>query len=136
MWPMASVRIGQPRATAGIGLDRGLAGHGADAERAALDRDRAECLDAVEIDQHSRPRQAEVEERHQALPAGEWPRVLPVRRQQGDGVADLGRAFVDEGWRLHRPLRPGGCSSRRSYTGARRAVSPGLSSPSRPAWSA
>ena len=97
--------LGQQRPAArhgGIGLDRRLPRHGADAERSFLDRDTAKRRDAVEIDQNGGPRQAEVEQRHQALPAGERPRVRPVRGQQGDGVCHLGRALVGERRRLHR----------------------------------
>ena len=90
-----------------IGLDRRLPRHRPDAERSILDRDTAERSDAVEIDQNGRPRQAEVEQWHQALPAGKRPRVGAVRGQQGDGVCHLGRALIGERRWLHDLARPG-----------------------------
>ena len=117
---------------AGIDLDRRLPRHGADAKRSILDRDTAERRDAVEVDQDGGPRQAEVEQRHQALPAGERPRVSAMRGEQGDGVCHLGRALVGERRRLHRPWAPAAFIDSDLIPVGQSA----LSSPSSSTWSA
>ena len=125
--------LGQQRPTArhaGIGLDRSLAGHGAEPERTVFDRNPGERLDTVEIDQNCGPCQAEVEQRHQALPTGERPRIPAMCREQGDGLGHIARAFVGE-WRQVSSPRATPLSIRRprSYTGAGLPFSPGSHRP-------
>ena len=55
-------------------LERRLARHRADPQRAAVGVQVREPGDALEVDQPRRPREPEVEHRHQALAAGERPR--------------------------------------------------------------
>ena len=105
--------LGQQRPAArhaGIGLDRSLAGHGTDAKHAVAHPDAAERLDTVEIDQNRGPSQTEVEQRHQALPAGERPRIPAMRREQFHGLGHIARAFIGEWRRFHRLARPRGRS--------------------------
>ena len=125
--------LGQQRPTArhaGIGLDRSLAGHGAEPERTVFDRDPGERLDTVEIDQNRGPRQAEVKKRHQALPAGERPRIPAMRREHRHGLGHIARAFIGEWRRFHRLARPR-CRSEGpdTYTGAGLPFSPGSHRP-------
>ena len=125
--------LGQQRPAARhvrIGLDRRLAGHGTDAKHAVAHPEAAERLDAVDIDQNRGPRQAEVEQRHQALPAGERPRLPAMRREHRHGLGHIARAFIGEWRRFHRLVAtPLSIRRPRSYTGAGLPFSPGSHRP-------
>src|SRR5437870_1921439 len=71
-------------------LDRPLPCHRAEAHRAVLLADVVEPRDRVEVDQRARPAEAEVEQRHQALAAGQELGVAAVAREQRDGLLDAG----------------------------------------------
>src|SRR5204862_729512 len=85
----------EPRA-----LERALAHERADPERATLAPDRPELRrEAVEIDEQARPREPEVEQRHEALAAGERLGVVAEERER---LVDRPRRDVVERRRLQR----------------------------------
>ena len=63
-----------------------------------------QAFDAVEVDDRLGPGQAQVEERHQALPAGQGPSLVAVGGQQADGLGHFGGGVVLEGRGLHAAL--------------------------------
>ena len=63
-----------------------------------------ETFDAVQVDDHGGPREAEVEQRHQALTARERPGFRAVPRDQRDRLGKVRRCCVIEGGGLH--IRP------------------------------
>ncbi len=59
------------------------------------------AVDAVDVDEHRRPRQAEVHRRHQALAAGKHAAVAAVAREELEGFLERSRRVVVEGRGLH-----------------------------------
>ena len=64
--------------------------------------DGVEAGDPVDVDEVRRGGQAHVEERDQALPAGEHLAVVADLGEDGDGLVDGARCVVHEGGGLHR----------------------------------
>src|SRR5581483_1425631 len=85
------------------------------------DGDRVEPPDAVDVHQPFGPREAKVEERHEALPPGEHLGLLPVLREQRDRLLDRARVVVLERRRLHAAIRAS--STTRCGDSGRRSVS-------------
>ena len=69
-------------------LGPALAHHGADGEPGRPAVDAGEPGRPVEVDDVRRPGQAEVQERNQALAAGERPALVTVGRQQRHGLVE------------------------------------------------
>ena len=70
------------------GFHRPLTGHGPDGQVAVVDPDAVEPGDLVEVHQVCRPREPEVEERDEALPAGQHLRLLAVLAQYAERLLD------------------------------------------------
>ena len=73
--------------------------------------DGIEAAQTVEVDDHRRGGQAQVQHGHEALAAGQGPGLVAVLPQQAERLFQLGRALVAEPGRLHpvtgREPRPG-----------------------------
>src|SRR6266508_86182 len=91
----------QPPPYDGRELDGALAGHGAQADYAVLFPDVRQARDRVQVDERGGPAQAEVEERHQALPPGQELGLAAVTREKRHRVLDGRGGVVVEGYRLH-----------------------------------
>ena len=104
--PQQRMRRRQPP----IVLDVAPAHQGAEAHAVVADVDIAEPGNAPQIDEQARRRQAEGENRHQALPAGDDGR-LGIGPEQSDGFPQGARGLVIEGRGFHSH------ASRRERTG-------------------
>src|SRR5262249_4893367 len=82
-------------------LDRALARHGAESDVAVVLTDVGERLDPVEIDQRGRPRQPEVQQRDEALPARQQLRLAVVAHEQRDSLVERDGCVVFEPRRFH-----------------------------------
>ena len=91
--PEVAERLGQERrAPLRPALERALAHEGAHRERAAARLETVQADDAVDVDHHRRPRQAQVQHRHQALAAGEDLGVVAVTARRSIASATLAGA--------------------------------------------
>jgi hypothetical protein len=82
-------------------LGRPLPRHGPDRDAARALGDVRERIDTVQIDESTRCGQPHIQNRHQALPAGEDAGIVAVGRELGDGFLHRGYRHVFEGRRLH-----------------------------------
>jgi hypothetical protein len=78
-----------------------MPGQSANVEIAVFLTDPVEFFQTVDIDEHVRFKQPEVQHRHQALPAGQHLGRPRMRGEQGDGLLQRSGANVAEGRRLH-----------------------------------
>jgi hypothetical protein len=85
-----------------VELGRALAGRRADADRAVLGLDRVQALDAVDVDDHGRRREARVHQPDEALPAGEHAGVVAVPGEMVDRLREGARRDVVERSRFQR----------------------------------
>jgi hypothetical protein len=94
--------------------DRGLRGAGADPDRPVAPLDAPDVRHPAEVDEVVEDREPQGEHRHQALPAGQDLRAVPVLGQQGHGLLDARRRVVVERRGLHaeRPYSPPGCGGK------------------------
>ena len=83
-----------------------VAGHGANSKPVAGRLDARKVRHAADIDQDLRGGEPHVEGSHQALAAGEDPRVLPALVQHGDGVFEAFRPNIGERGRFHERVPP------------------------------
>ena len=83
----------------------GVAGHRPDPQLVALEADVGELAgEVVDVDEVLGPGEAQLHHREQRVAAGDEPRLGSELLEQGDGVADAGRALVPERCRcLHVP---------------------------------
>ena len=82
-------------------LELGLARHRPDGDRAVGPLDAGERGHPVEVHDVLEARQPQREHRDEALPPGEWLRLVAVLREQTDNVVDrLGRVVLERR-RLH-----------------------------------
>ncbi len=82
-------------------FERALPGHRADADRVAIGDDVVEPGNAVQVYEGGRRDQAEIHHRHEALPAGQQPRLAVVVPQQRQRLVERGWGAVFEFRRLH-----------------------------------
>ena len=82
-------------------LQLALPGHGAADQHPVLLAQIGELAATVQVDQHRRLRHAHVDQRNEALPAGERPRVHAVLGQQGQRLFRRLRREILERRRLH-----------------------------------
>jgi hypothetical protein len=85
-------------------LGRGLARHRPDPQRPAAPPHVAQAADPVDVDQVLGVREAEVQQRDQALTAGQDLAVLTVLGQQAQGLVEIAGIVVLERRRLHGSL--------------------------------
>ena len=82
-------------------LELALAHEGADPQRSARLRHAVESGHAIDVDEHGRPGQPEVQHRGQALAAGQDLRLVAVATQVVERLVDRARIDVVERRRLH-----------------------------------
>ena len=85
-----------------VPLQLGVPDEGADAHRVLPHLDVAEAGHPVDVDQVGRRGEAHVEDRDEALAAGEDLAVVAHLSEDGDGLIDAARCVVHEGRGLHR----------------------------------
>src|SRR5262252_8022997 len=103
-------------------FDRGVTRHRADAQCAVFEVDGTEFRDTVNVDEHGRPRQPHIDERHEALTARQYSGVAAALRQQLNCLSNTRGAEIVEGGR-HAEFRIARAASwrwRSAYARARR----------------
>ena len=85
----------------GRALDRPLPGHGAEGQSTILNLQKRQLGHSVQVDQMRGPGQAEIHERHEALPASERLRFVAQLGQGGQRFVERCRRVVDEGGWFH-----------------------------------
>src|SRR5579863_5534279 len=101
-------RVGKQRAgfqKVAIALERTIARQGANADVPLAPIDRGEFGKTVDVDQHRRPRQAEIHRRNEALAASEEPGFVAMLGFQGQRLIKGRSPDVFEWSRLHWLLR-------------------------------
>src|SRR5579862_5185635 len=84
-----------------IALERTIARHGADPDVPLAPIDRGEFGKTIDVDQHRRPRQAEIHRRNEALAASEEPGFVAMLGFQAKRLIKGRSPDVFEGSRLH-----------------------------------
>ena len=112
-WPICGMRQCDQRRVPGnvggaLGLD--VAGEGTDLNLAILDGNPGQTADAVEVDQQLRRGQPHVERGHQALAAGEQPRLAIGATEQLNGMLHRFRLGIGKRRRLPRSTSRFTCS--------------------------
>ena len=82
-------------------LEDDVAGQGTDRDDAVALADAGKTGDAIDVDEHSRTREAEVHRRHQALPSGEHAAIAAMLGEERHGFIDRARREVVESRGLH-----------------------------------
>src|SRR5215472_2989103 len=118
-------------------FDRGVTRHRADAQCAVFDVDGTEFRDTVNVDEHGRPRQPHIDERHEALTAGQYSGVAAALRQQLNCLSNTRGAEIVEGGRHADPVQNRSCSQLAMALSVRSRSSPlPLCGEGRKKWSA
>ena len=81
---------------------RVVGGQRADVQLVAVDANVAQLVHAADVDQPLGRREAQIEHRDQALPAGENLGFASVPGESGERRCQIGRALIFERCRLHR----------------------------------
>ena len=89
----------------GRGHDLGVGRHRAQLERVARDRDRAQLLEPVQVDEHVRRGGARLHHVHERLAAGERAGAF-VRAKQPDRLFDGGRPRIFDLAKKHEGITP------------------------------
>src|SRR5205823_2317459 len=100
-----------------------LTGEGANDERAVGHLDSLEIGKAVEIDDDAGGGEAQVEHRHEALPPGQWTRLVAVFGQEAHGLGQRPWPFVPERRRFHRRVACARAQTRAGVRGSSTSIS-------------